>query len=157
MLGQFKEALIELGNPENKGAKRRAASRMLGTFLSHGRFLFTPEELKEFLYPDVPGFLATHDCTIVTYGMRAFITAKVASALAGQPLADVVYTSRRKGRTIRRLAKDEQGPCIFVDDAHFQLVSVSKACPDVEVFEMRRDGNAGDGRWPVVRSLDELP
>ncbi len=151
---EFKAALAELLTHRETDSRRRRFMRTLGTFLSHGRFVFTPDEVNKFLYPDVPAFLAANDCTIVTYGVEAFIRAKVASALTDLKVTDVVYTSSKKGPTIRRLsAQKENGPFTYVDDAVFQLVSVARYCPDVAIREMRRDGLAGDGRWPVVRSL----
>lgn len=155
LLRQLKGAIVEFFAPDTKTTRRRRFLRTWGTFLSHGRFSFTAYELKEFLYSDVEPFLRTHDCTIVTYGVRMFITAKVTSALTDLPVADVVYTSRKKGRTIRRLSKD-QGPCTFIDDMVFQLASVSTWCPNVRVIEIRRDKKEGDGRWEVIHSLDEL-
>jgi hypothetical protein len=46
---------------------------------------------------------------------------------------------------------------LFVDDSPDQLEGMGKAFPHVALYEMRRDGGAGDGRFPVVRSLSELP
>lgn len=156
LIRQFEGAVAEFVSSDRGKTRRRSFLRTLGTFMSHGRFAFTPEELRGFLYPDAAAFLRAHACTIVTYGVRAFITAKVATALTDFPHLHVVYTSRRKGRTIRRLTKDEPEPCAFVDDKVFQLASVSAWCPAVACIEMRRDGGKGDGRWRVIRSFDEL-
>ncbi len=157
VLKQLQGAVVALRHPGEGDTRSRIFWRTLGTYLSHGRLLFTPEELKGFLYPDVPAFFAEHDCTIITYGVEAFIKAKVASALTDLKVTDVVYTSRKKGRTIRRLTADkDQGPFVFIDDAPFQLESVTRWCKDVEVIEIRRDQASPDGRWPVVRTLDEL-
>ncbi len=159
LLHQAKEALKEFFGNKRSSSRYRIFSRTIGTYLSHRRFGFVPEELKEYLYPDAAAFLAAHseDCTIVTYGVRAFITAKVANALTSYPLGDIVYTPRKKGRRLRRLTEGKDGPFIFVDDAHFQLESVGKVCPDIKLYEIRRDGHKGDGRWPVIRSFEELP
>lgn len=159
LLHQAKETVKEFFSSTRSISRYRIFSRMLGTYLSHRRFGFLPEELKDYLYPDAASFLATHseDCTIVTYGVRAFITAKVANALTSFPLGDIVYTPRKKGRTLKRLTEGKEGPFVFVDDAHFQLESVGRDCPYIELFEIRRDGQRGDGRWPVIRSFDELP
>ncbi|HRH24628.1 MAG TPA: hypothetical protein PK109_03515 [Candidatus Paceibacterota bacterium] len=154
---QGKAAVVELFTHSETDSRRRRFMRSLGTFLSHGRFFFTPDEVNAYLYPDVPAFLAAHDCTIVTYGVEAFIRAKVASALTDLKVTDVVYTRHKKGPIIQRLtAQKENGPFTYVDDAVFQLVSVARYCPDVTILEMRRDGLPGDGRWPVVRSLLDL-
>ncbi|MES2225523.1 MAG: hypothetical protein V4480_01805 [Patescibacteria group bacterium] len=157
LLTQFKAAVVEFFGHDETMSRRRRFSRTWGTFLSHGRFSFAPGELACFLYEDTPGFLASHDCTIVTYGVRAFITAKVTTAVFGLQLTDIVYTSRRKGRTIARLTATEPGPWTFVDDRHFQLASVSKWCPQVQVIEMRRDKGKGNGQWPVIHDLKTLP
>ncbi|MDB5237220.1 MAG: hypothetical protein JWL88_322 [Parcubacteria group bacterium] len=156
LLRQGEAALKEFVSPGTQITRRRSFARTFGTFMSHGRFSFTPEQLREFLYPDVAPFLRTHDCTIVTYGVRAFITAKVTTALTDLPLTDIVYTSRKKGRTIRRLAEAANDSCTFVDDMVFQLDSVAEWCPEVEVIEIRRNGGSGAGRWRVIHSLDEL-
>jgi hypothetical protein len=156
VLRQVPAALTEIISPGRSTTRRRAFSQAFGTFMSHGRFAFTPDQLREYLYPDVPEFLRTHDCTIVTYGVRAFITAKVTTALNDLPLTAIVYTSRKKGRTIRRLAGKMQNECTFIDDAHFQLESVARWCPDVTVVEIRRDKKKGDGRWRVINSLSEI-
>lgn len=159
LLHQAKEVVKEFLSNSRSISRRRIFSRTLGTYLSHRRFGFLPEELKEYLYPDAAAFLAAHskDCTIVTYGVRAFITAKVANALTSYPLGDIVYTPRKKGRTLKRLTHGKEGPFIFVDDAHFQLESVGEVCPEITLYEIRRDGHKGDGRWPVIRSFEELP
>ena len=156
LLNQFRLAVVEFFAHHEEITRRRKFARTWGTFLSHGRFSFSSDELKHFLYPDVEPFLRAHDCTIVTYGVRAFITAKVTTALAGLPLTDIVYTSRKKGRTIARLTTSQSDEYTFVDDMIFQLESVSLWCPQVRVIEIRRNNGAGDGRWRVIHSLDEL-
>jgi len=156
LVTQFRDAVIEFFQHDPTTRRRQRFTRTWGTFLSHGRFAFKPEELTHFLYPDVEPFLSTHDCTIVTYGVRAFITAKVATTLRHLPVTDIVYTSRKKGPTIKRLTEAANDSCTFIDDMHFQLASVSRWCPDVQVIEMRRDGKEGTGSWPVIRSLAEV-
>lgn len=153
---QFKAATAEFFAPTGHKVRRQMFFKTWGTFLSHGRFAFTPEELREFLYPDAIAFIATHDCTIVTYGVRAFITAKVTTALTDIKLADTVYTSRKKGRTLRRLTEGANDICVFIDDMPFQLDSVEKWCPHVKVIEMRRNKASGAGRWRVIHSFDDL-
>jgi hypothetical protein len=156
LVHQLKMSIQEILSPTHPAGRRSTFLKTLGTFLSHGRFAFTPEELRQFLYPEVPEFLQSHDCTIVTYGVRAFITAKVTTALTDLPLVDIVYTSRKKGRTIERLSREVKTGCTFVDDAIFQLESVTAYCPTVTVIEMRRDDRPGDGRWDVIHSLSDL-
>ncbi len=135
----------------------KKALRRRDTFLLHlGLLKMSPDDVKKFLYSDVEGFLASHDCTIVTYGVKSFITAKVISALAHFPHVDVIYTTHRKGPVIKKICESRKGAYTFIDDMHFQLESVSKECPDIKVYEMRRDSMKGDGRWPVIHSLNEL-
>ncbi len=170
LLYEGKEAMDELFDAKGRKVRRRVFMKNIGTFASHGRFAFAAEELRDFMYPDAREFLRTHDCTIVTYGVRAFITAKVTTALVEHPHLEVIYTSRKKGRTIRKLVDAElqkgleaptapeaaQKAFIFVDDMRFQLESVSRWCPEVEVIEIRRDGKKGHGIWRVIHSFDEL-
>lgn len=155
---QGKAVITELFSHSDSHSQRRIFEKIFGTFVSHGHLDLKHEDLKEFLYPDVTPFLEQHaqNTIIVTYGVRAFITAKVTAALTHFPLGNIVYTRRKKGRTIRRLCKGKEGPFTYVDDAHFQLKSVHKYCPNVKIIEMRRDKQPGDGRWPVIHSLDEL-
>ncbi len=158
VIRQLGAAIVEFIGPTRSLSKRRIVARTFGTYLSHGRFSFVPGELKDYLYPDAVDFFTKHggDSVIVTYGVRAFITAKVTSALSHLTLCDVVYTHRKKGMTIRQLCEGQEPPFYFIDDAHFQLESVSKICPNVQVIEIRRDGQEGDGRWPVIHTIDEL-
>ncbi|MBP7741137.1 MAG: NAD(+)/NADH kinase [Candidatus Pacebacteria bacterium] len=158
LLSQVGEIVREFFSSTKTISRRRILSRSFGTYASHGRFSFLPADLQQYLYPDVVPFLEKYgeNCTVVTYGVRAFITAKVTTALSGYNLKNIVYTRRKKGRTIRRLCKDETGPFMFIDDAVFQLVSVQAFCPFVEVREMRRGGGSGDGRWPVLHSLNDI-
>jgi hypothetical protein len=161
VLLELKEAAEEFFSPSTETTRRAQFMKTAGTFASHGRFTLDPEDLRTFLYPDAIPFLKEHDCTIVTYGVRAFITAKVTSALRDFPDLQIVYTAHKKGRTIYRLkeeTKERSGDtkCTFVDDAIFQLESVSKWCPDVRVIEIRRDGRPPDGRWDVIASFEEL-
>lgn len=156
---QLRQAFADAFGEKRTLPLRRVLTRTFGTYASHRRFGFMPQELKEYLYPDAVAFFEKNgkDCTIVTYGVRAFITAKVANALSDFPLKDVIYTPYKKGPLIRRLCGLSKEQCVFVDDAHFQLESVSRYCPDATIVEIRRDGQDGDGRWPVIRTFEELP
>ncbi len=156
---QVVDVFKEIFSPDRKLTLRRIVARTLGTYASHRRIGFSRHELKEYLYPDAVEFFKQHGevCTIVTYGVRAFITAKVANALTSFTLKDIVYTHSKKGKTIQRLTKGEPAPYVFVDDAVFQLESVSKVNPNVICVEIRRDGGEGDGRWPVIQTFQELP
>lgn len=156
LLQQGKAAGAEWMSPGASTRRRDVFAQALGTFLSHGRLFFRPEELRTFLYPDAEIFIQSHDCTIVTYGVRAFIAAKVTAAITHLNISDVVYTARKKGPTIRRLSLNVTDECTFIDDMPFQLDSVATWCPDVHVIEIRRDGKPGSGRWRVIQSLEEI-
>lgn len=155
---QLKLIRHEFLNPESHGKRMGILNRMVGTYLSHRRFSFSQDELGTYLYPDAREFLKQHaeHTTVVTYGVQAFITAKVTNALTNVPLKNIVYTSRKKGRTIHRLSQEIDGPAAFIDDMPFQLESVGKWCPVVKLYEIRRDGKSGTGKWPVIRSFEDL-
>jgi hypothetical protein len=46
---------------------------------------------------------------------------------------------------------------IYADDRAYELEVMAGAFPAMRIFEMRRDGKEGDGRWPVIRTLHDLP
>ncbi len=119
-----------------------------------------PEELKSFVYADVPEFLrmAGNEAIIVTSGSQAEQLPKIEQALAGIPRLSVLCVGvTPKGEYLKDRMRAYGSSPVFTDDSLSQLESVSQHCPQAKVFEMRRDGGAGDGRWPVIRSLTELP
>ena len=112
------------------------------------------------LYVDVPEFLRAlgNEAVIVTFGDPVLQRMKVEKALRGIPRITALYTGNElKGTFLASRAMSYGARSIFVDDRPLQLESVSEHCPAIRVYEMRRDGEAGDGRWPVVHSLTELP
>lgn len=48
-------------------------------------------------------------------------------------------------------------PAVFADDSPSELAELAEAFPAMKLFEVRRDGGTGDGRFPVIRTLAELP
>lgn len=123
------------------------------------RITFAPGELAEFLFPDAAAFLREKEnaATIVTYGPKDFQEAKVKSALHGIPRTAVMYTGEvRKGAFLAPHTHLHAG-AILVDDSALELEILAEQCPDLKLFEMRRDGGKGDGRWEVVHALKELP
>lgn len=46
---------------------------------------------------------------------------------------------------------------LSVDDSSGELALMETPHPQMKLYEMHRDGKEGDSRWPVVRSLAELP
>jgi len=122
------------------------------------RLAFEPEELELFVYDDAREFLKTKagDAIVLTYGNPTLQKLKVENALAGLPGLSALYTANvRKGAYMKeRMASYE--PAALIDDRPVELEVMAAECPGVRLFEMRRDGGAGDGRWPVIRTLAEI-
>lgn len=123
-----------------------------------GTLTFEPGQLSRFLYPDAASFLREKEnaVTIITFGNKELQEIKAKSALTGIPRMSVMYTGGvRKGAYLAphtHLHKD----AVLVDDSPVELEILEAQCPSLQLFEMRRDGAAGDGRWPVIRVLSEL-
>ena len=121
---------------------------------------FAPGELSPFVYPDVPEFLRLlgNEAVIVTHGNPVLQRMKVESALTGIPRISALYVDQElKGPHVATCLAGSGVPALFSDDTPRELASVETCCPNIRLFEMRRDGGVGDGRWPVVRSLFDLP
>lgn len=133
--------------------------RILDDLVKAGAVSFAPGELTPFVYPDVPEFLrmAGNSAVILTYGNPALQKLKVENALAGIPRVSALYTQVRKGEFMRDRIAAYGSETIAVDDRDFELESLAAECPKTRLYEMRRDSAAGDGRWPVIHSLTELP
>lgn len=132
----------------------------LHTLLTGKQMVFQDGELKQFLYGDVPEMLRHlgNEGCIITYGIPEFQKMKVENATKGIPRISALYTDHvRKGEFMKERMHAYGGSVIFVDDNVIELEGMSEYCPHVTSYEIRRDGRAGDGRWPVIRSLDELP
>ena len=118
-----------------------------------------PGELSQFLYPDAAQFLRDKEnaVTIITTGSRATHEAKTKSALHGIPRMSVMYTDGvAKGQYLAphtHLHVD----AVLADDSVEQLQVLAKECPQLGLYEVRRGNGEGDGSWPVIRSLAELP
>lgn len=128
--------------------------------VASGELAFAPGELASFVYPDVPEFLRAlgNEAVIVTYGDEGLQRAKILSALAGIPRVSAIYVgAHRKGPPIAARLGASGTRALFVDDTPLELESVETHCPEVTLYEMRRDRDAGDGRWQVVHSLYGLP
>lgn len=137
-----------------------ALASTLATLVARGELAFAPGELAPFVYRDVSEFLraAGNEAVILTFGDPALQKLKIDSALAGIPRVSALYTSdERKGAFMRERIGAYGAAPLFVDDRAIELEDMARACPSVRLFEMRRDRASGDGRWPVIRSLAELP
>jgi len=121
--------------------------------------VFLPGELSRFLYEDAARFLRDKEngVMLITYGNEALQRAKVESALYGIPRISTIYTGDvRKGDYLApHIGMYGQSP-VFVDDSVVELEIFSNRCPNARVFEIRRDGKEGDGRWSVLSNLSEL-
>lgn len=122
-----------------------------------GSLTFAPGELARFVFADSEDFLHRHkDSVIVTHGNAALQRLKVENVFSNFS-TKVFYTTEefRKGQYIKeKLGEQKEG--IFVDDRPIELESVTEYCPWMTVYEMRRDGKEGSGKYPVVHSLSEL-
>lgn len=145
---------------EHSRAQEADFARALNEKVRAGDLAFAEGELARFVYPDAAEFLRAHgdDAVIVTFGNAALQQAKVENALRGLPLRGVHYTGdTRKGDYMRERIGAYDAPFAFADDTPHELEGMRAALPEVALFEIRRDGGAGDGRFPVIRSLAELP
>lgn len=127
--------------------------------LKSSESMFARGELEKFIYPDAREFLEARaqKTVIVTYGNPDLQRAKIESALATLQVDALYVGAVRKGEFMRDRVSSYVGPYAFVDDTVVELENMKTHCPDIPCFEMRRDGEAGDGRFPVIRSLAELP
>lgn len=135
-------------------------AQTLGRMSEAGALSFATGELAPFVYPDVPEFLRMlgNEAAIVTSGNPVFQQMKIASALAGIPRISALYVGDEpKGPFLALRHASYGGVQIFTDDRPIELESVAVHCPSIRPFEIRRDGALGDGRWPVIRGLSELP
>lgn len=154
-------AVVARGRDETLtgGAARAAAWKKLDEAVVDGRLSFAPGYLSRFLYGDVLEGLSTlgSNAAIITFGNRRWQQAKVESALPECGL-DVVYVdSSFKAEAFAVMEGFVAENSVLVDDRVAELAAVAEALPALQLFEMRRDGREGDGRWPVIRSLSELP
>ncbi len=131
----------------------------LNAAVADGTLSFAPGELSHFLYEDAGRFLRDKEngVMLITYGNEALQRAKVESALYGIPRISTIYTGEvRKGEYLApHIGMYGQSP-VFVDDSITELETMMDLCPGVVIYEMRRDGGAGDGRWTTIHSLTEV-
>ncbi len=146
--------------PPQTDDERVGLAGRLALKVASGEITFAPGELAPFVYTDVPEFLRAlgNEAVIVTYGDKALQRMKIESALAGIPRVSAIYVGEnRKGPHLAERLAVSGAQALFVDDAPLELESVEVHCPGVALYEMRRDGAAGAGRWRVIHSLHDLP
>lgn len=133
---------------------------MVAHVLKNPEFSFFKGELSQFLYEDASSFLREKEnsAMIITFGNPAFQKAKVVSAVEGIPRVQALYTGDVRKAVFIAPHLDMYGPTpTFVDDAPLELDLLQEHCPQARLFEMRRDGGIGCGRYPVIHSLRDLP
>lgn len=129
------------------------------TLMADPSFNFSPGELSQFMYEDAARFLRDKEngVMLITYGEKEYQKAKVESAIFGIPRISTIYTGEvRKGDFMAPHIGMYGASPVFVDDSPLELEIISARCPGALVYEMRRDGGLGDGRWPVLSNLSEL-
>lgn len=140
-------SLSDLGESLNQRALRGALS-------------FSEGELTRFIYEDAGRFLRDKEngVMLITFGHPVLQKLKIENALHGIPRISTIYTNLvRKGEYLApHIGMYGQSP-VFVDDSLEELEIFATKCPSARVFEMRRDGGAGDGRWSVIHTLTQLP
>ncbi len=132
----------------------------LNSLTAKGLLVFAPGELQRFMYPDADEFLRKNkgNTAIVTAGNVELQKAKLESVFHVKPSLPIFYNGdERKGTFIARMISLYEEPLIFIDDKISELDSVALHCPQVQLYEMRRDGKDGAGTHTVIRSFDELP
>ena len=158
---ELREVLLA-GRDETKlpSASRTVVWDKLTGVLQSGELSFAPNELTQFVYHDVSEFLrmAGNEAIIVTYGEKVRQKAKLESALAGIVRLTVLYTEHHlKAEYLEMYPHLVPAQALFVDDLADHLEGIEKSFPHVRLFEMRRDGGEGSGRWKTIHSLTELP
>ncbi len=89
---------------------------------------------------------------------RADAREPIAAALQGVPRLTILLTGgANKADFLAEHSHLVTASSVFVDDSIDQLEGMHEKFPQVRLFEMRRDGREGDGRFQVLRSLSELP
>lgn len=150
---------IDVAHDEN----RNKMWEELHALYSSGAFTFQDGSLSRFVFPDAQAFLEKHgkNSVLITKGGLdlAFQKGKVAASGVETLVARCEYVQRddSKGQLINSLLSDYPAPYLFVDDFGKELESVAELCPEVSLYEIRRDGKSGSGEYAVIRSLEELP
>lgn len=155
-------AVISLSRDETLtgGGERERAWEKVSEALRIGALTFAPGYLARFVYKDVSEFLrsAGNEAVIVTYGEETRQRAKIESALAGVVRLTTLYTGDvPKARYLASWPGYHGQKAVFVDDRIAELEELAARFPSLSLYEMRRDARGGDGRWPVIHSLAELP
>lgn len=144
---------------QGRNPERALLWEKVSAVMQTGALTFAEGELAHFLFPDARSFLEAYgsELAIITYGEATRQRLKIESALGSLPPIAVWYTGLLdKAEYLASTSEYAGTPAVFVDDLPLELSQMSEQYPAISGYEIRRDGRAGDGRWPVIRSLAEL-
>lgn len=154
-------AVVARGRDETLtgGADRAAAWKKLNEQVTCGALTFAPGYLARFLYPDVAPALRMLGAraTIITFGNPKWQKAKVESALPDGGVEVLYVPDSYKTVVLSSYKGFTPVESALVDDRVAELATAAEAFPELRLYEMRRDGKEGDGRFTTIRSLAELP
>lgn len=159
----FREEILSVvseGDTVAMDKGRHAVWNKVSKAIGSGELAFSPGELGRFVYPDAFEMLRSlgNEAIIITFGEVLRQKAKVESALANVVRVTVLYTGdTMKGEFLKTWPGYYGQEAIYADDRAYELEVMAKAFPLMRIFEMRRDQKEGDGRWPVIRTLNDLP
>lgn len=110
------------------------------------------------LYVDAASFLREKEnaVTIIVGGERAMREESVKKAIYGIPRMAVMYTEREHKGKYLAPHTHLHADAVLVDGSVRELEGLA-VCPKLGLYEMRRDGTPGSGKWPVIKILSELP
>jgi hypothetical protein len=112
------------------------------------------------LFNDAASFLRDKEnasTIIVSSGERSVREPGVKRSLEGIPRMSVMYTGGVPASEYLAPHTHLHKDALLVDSDPEELALLAASCPLLALYEIRRDGAPGDGRWPVVRSLQEIP
>ncbi len=167
-LATIRERLLEVvkiprGFSPEHDQKRNALWDEVHRLYVSGAFSFPERSLAQFVYPDAREFLEGRGkgSVIVTKGgfQLAFQKGKVEASGILDLVSHCEYVLRDtpKGEAIQKLLSQYPAPYAFIDDFPKELQSVADLCPEVQLYEIRRDGKPGSGNFTVVSSFEDIP
>ncbi|MBP6860233.1 MAG: hypothetical protein KBC38_01560 [Candidatus Pacebacteria bacterium] len=142
------------------GEARIAVWDKVSEAIRSGALSFAPGYLSRFLYADTLETLRAYgnEAIIVSYGEKERQRVKIESALAGVVRLTVLYTGMEsKAEFLSKWPGYYGASAVLVDDRPSELEALASALPALSLYEMRRDNGKGDGRWPVIHTLADLP
>lgn len=119
---------------------------------------YAPGELSRFLYPDAASFLREKEnaVTIITRDTEEAAGPVTKSALYGIPRMSVMYTEGKPKGEFLAPHTHLHADALLADDSVAELETLAATCPGIVLYEVRRDGAEGGGRWPSIRTLSDI-